>query len=118
MIRNDARMPPHLEIRTLKISAVPRAIGRLGVGEPAERFVEHHRDAQSRPELGQGIDLRVRHGLLQRRRAEPPQRLDALDQLGRRPRLVGVEPDIHPPAEDPPHALQPRGIVLALRRRP
>ncbi len=107
-------MPPHLEIRTLKMSAVPRATAASASGKPAERLVEHHRDAQPRPELGQGIDLRVRHGLLQRRRAEPPQRLDPLDQLGRRPRLVGVEPDIHPPAEDPPQRPQPARIVLPL----
>ena len=61
------------------------------------------------------VDLGVRHGLFEGRRVEPHQSgCDAIEQLGRPPGLVGVEPDVHAPAEDLSEPSQPRRVVLSL----
>ena len=113
MIRRDGMIPPHFESRTLNRSAVRPLDRPDGVGIAAERLVEHDRDAEPRAKVGQGVDLGVADGLLQDRRAEAEQGPDPLDQALGRPGLVGVEPDVHPPAEDRPQAGQPRRVVLA-----
>ena len=64
------------------------------------------------------IHLGVRNGLFEGRRPKAQERLDTIHQLGRWPRLVGVEPDVHAPAQEPPHFLQPPGIILSLEFRP
>ncbi len=114
MIRSEGMIPPHFDSRTFKRSAVPIVHGRNSVGKAAERLVEHDRYSQSRAELGKREHLGVRNRLFEGRRPKTPERLDTIDQLGRRPRLVGVEPDVHAPAQEPPHFLQPPGVILSL----
>ncbi len=107
-------MPPHLESRTLNRSAVFRATAASASGKPQSDSSSMTGTPSRRRRSARAIDLGMRHGLLQGRRAEPPQGLDALDQLGCGPRLVGIEPDVHPPAEDPPQGAEPPRIILSL----
>ncbi len=86
----------------------------LCIGVSTQGLVEHDGHTQARTKLGKSPDLGMRNGLFEGRWTERKQRRHAIDELGRRPRLVRVEPDIHATSEYRSHPSQPATIVLAL----
>ena len=55
----------------------------------------------------------MRHGLLQGRDREPPQRGDSVEHLVGPPRLVGVDSQVDPRAQDLPEPPEPADVVLS-----
>ena len=95
MIRSDGKIPPHFESRTLSRSAVRSFDRGLCIRVSTQGLVEHDGYTEARTKLGKSSDLGMRNRLFEGRRTERKQRRHAIDELGRRPGLVGVEPDIH-----------------------
>jgi hypothetical protein len=102
-------------LREPDVKQIARAVfdGMLGVGLAAQRFVQHHGDAQARADCGEPLDFPVRHRLFERRDAQRQERRHVRLQFAAGPGLVRVDPQVAAAADGTPHPEHGRPVVGA-----